>query len=83
MFFRFYIDIVSEWVYDVGIDTVSEVLLQVMVLPKGSPEQTITRKRTIISDCKKLCQEMSFMEITILMIAEYTTFSRASIYNGF
>ena len=83
MFFRFYIDIVSEWVYDVDIDTVSEALLQVMVLPKGSPEQTITRKRTIISDCKKLCQEMSFMEITILMIAEYTTFSRASIYNCF
>ena len=54
MFFRFYIDIVSEWVYDVDVDTVSEVLLQVMVLPKGSPEQTITRKRTIISACKTL-----------------------------
>ena len=83
MFFRFCIDIVSEWVYDVDVDTVSEVLLQVMVLSKGSPELTITRKRTIISACKTLCQEMSIMEITILKIAENTTFSRASIYNCF
>ena len=73
----------SEWVYDVDADTVSEALLQVMVLSKGSPELTITRKRTIISACKTLCQKMSFMEIMILKIAEYTTFSRTSIYNCF
>ena len=52
-------------------------------MPKGSPELTNARKEEIISACKTLYQDMSFKDITILKIAEYTTFSRASIYNYF
>lgn len=59
------------------------ILLQVMVMPKGSPELTNARKEEIISACNTLYQDMSFKDITILKIAEYTTFSRASIYNYF
>lgn len=52
-------------------------------MPKGSPELTNARKEEIISACKTLYQTMSFKDITIMKIAEYTTFSRASIYNYF
>ena len=52
-------------------------------MPKGSPERTNARKEEIISACKTLYQDMSFKDITIMKIAEYTTFSRASIYNYF
>ena len=52
-------------------------------MPKGSPELTNARKEEIISACKTLYQDMSFKDITIMKIAEYTTFSRASIYNYF
>ena len=52
-------------------------------MPKGSPELTNARKEEIISACKTLYQNMSFKDITIMKIAEYTTFSRASIYNYF
>ena len=52
-------------------------------MPKGSPELTNARKEEIISACKTLYQNMSFKEITIKQIAEYTSFSRASIYNYF
>ena len=52
-------------------------------MPKGSPELTNARKEEIISACKTLYEHMSFKDITILKIAEYTTFSRASIYNYF
>ena len=52
-------------------------------MPKGSPELTNARKEEIISACKTLYKNMSFKDITILKIAEYTTFSRASIYNYF
>ena len=53
------------------------------MMPKGSLELTNARKEEIISACKTLYRDMSFKEITILKIAEYTTFSRASIYNYF
>lgn len=52
-------------------------------MPKGSPELTNARKEEIISACKALYKDMSFKDITIMKIAEYTTFSRASIYNYF
>ncbi len=52
-------------------------------MPKGSPELTNARKEEIISACKTLYRDMSFKEITIKQIAEYTSFSRASIYNYF
>lgn len=52
-------------------------------MPKGSPELTHARREEIIAACKALYREMSFKDITIMKIAEYTTFSRASIYNYF
>lgn len=52
-------------------------------MPKGSPELTNARREEIISACKTLYRDMSFKDITIMKIAEYTTFSRASIYNYF
>jgi AcrR family transcriptional regulator len=52
-------------------------------MPKGSPELTNARKEEIISACKTLYRDMSFKDITIMKIAQYTTFSRASIYNYF
>ena len=52
-------------------------------MQKGSPELTNARREEIISACKTLYKDMSFKEITIMKIAEYTTFSRASIYNYF
>ena len=52
-------------------------------MPKGSPELTNARKEEIINACKTLYRDMSFKEITIKQIAEYTSFSRASIYNYF
>ena len=52
-------------------------------MPKGSPERTNARKEEIIAACKTLYRDMSFKDITIMKIAEYTTFSRASIYNYF
>ena len=50
-------------------------------MPKGSPELTNARREEIISACKTLYRDMSFKDITIMKIAAYTTFSRASIYN--
>ena len=52
-------------------------------MPKGSPELTNARKEEIISACKTLYKDMSFKDITIMKIAESTSFSRASIYNYF
>lgn len=52
-------------------------------MPKGSPELTNARKEEIISACKTLYRDVSFKDITIMKIAAYTTFSRASIYNYF
>ena len=52
-------------------------------MPKGSPELTAARKEEIIAACEKLYQTMSFKEITIKEIAEFTSFTRPSIYNYF
>jgi len=52
-------------------------------MPKGSPELVSARKEEIIAACETLYQTMGFKEITIKEIADYTSFSRPSIYNYF
>ena len=52
-------------------------------MPKGSPELTHARREEIIAACETLYQTMGFKEITIKEIADYTSFSRPSIYNYF
>ena len=52
-------------------------------MPKGSPELTNARREEIINACKTLYKDMSFKDITIMKIADATSFSRASIYNYF
>ena len=52
-------------------------------MPKGSPELTNARKEEIITACAKLYETMSFKEITIKEIANFTSFTRPSIYNYF
>ena len=52
-------------------------------MPKGSPELTNARKQEIIEACKTLYEERSFDSVSILKIAEYTSFTRTSIYNYF
>ena len=52
-------------------------------MPKGSPELTKARKEEIIAACETLYQTMSFKEITIKEIANFTSFTRTSIYNYF
>ena len=52
-------------------------------MPKGSLELTNARKEEIIAACETLYQTMGFKEITIKEIADYTSFSRPSIYNYF
>lgn len=52
-------------------------------MPKGSPELTAARRNEIIDACEKLYETKSFKEITVAMIAELTSFTRASIYNYF
>ncbi len=52
-------------------------------MPKGSPELANARKEEIIAACETLYQTMGFKEITMKEIADYTSFSRPSIYNYF
>ena len=52
-------------------------------MPKGSPELTNARREEIVNACETLYQTMGFREITIKEIADYTSFSRPSIYNYF
>ena len=52
-------------------------------MPKGSPELTNARREEIISACRTLYRDLSFKEITIMKIADYTSFTRTSIYNYF
>ena len=52
-------------------------------MPRGSAELTNARREEIINACKELYQKMSFKEITIKEIANYTSFTRPSIYNYF
>lgn len=50
---------------------------------KGCEELTTARKKEIIEACAKLYKIMSFKEITIKEIANFTSFTRPSIYNYF
>ncbi len=52
-------------------------------MPRGSAELTNARREEIISACKELYKTMSFKDITIKEIANYTSFTRPSIYNYF
>ena len=52
-------------------------------MPRGSAELMNARREEIINACKELYQTMSFKEITIKEIANYTSFTRPSIYNYF
>ena len=52
-------------------------------MPKGSPVLTNARKEEIIAACETLYLTMGFKEITMKEIADYTSFSRPSIYNYF
>lgn len=52
-------------------------------MPRGSAELTNARREEIINACKQLYKTMSFKEITIKEIANYTSFTRPSIYNYF
>lgn len=52
-------------------------------MPKGSPEFTRARHDEIVNACAKLYETMSFKEITIKEIANFTSFTRPSIYNYF
>lgn len=52
-------------------------------MPKSSEELTNTRKKEIISACKKLYETMSFREITIKEISNSAPFTRTLIYHYF
>lgn len=52
-------------------------------MPKGSKALTEARKDEIISACAELYKTMSFKEITIKEIGQFTSFTRTSIYNYF
>lgn len=52
-------------------------------MPKGSAEQKAARRDEILSACLSLYQTKSFRDISMGDIAEYTSFSRPSIYNYF
>ncbi len=52
-------------------------------MPKGSPELTHARREEIINACAQLYETMGFKEITLKEIANFTSFTRPSIYNYF
>lgn len=52
-------------------------------MPRGSVALTNARREEIIKACKELYTTMSFKDITIKEIANYTSFTRPSIYNYF
>lgn len=52
-------------------------------MPRGSAALTNARREEIINACLELYKTMSFKEITIKEIANYTSFTRPSIYNYF
>ena len=52
-------------------------------MPRGSAALTNARREEIIKACKELYTTMSFKDITIKEIANYTSFTRPSIYNYF
>lgn len=52
-------------------------------MPKGSPGLMAARCNEILDACEGLYREHAFKDITMAMIAERTTFTRASLYNYF
>jgi len=52
-------------------------------MPRKSETRTNARKEEIIRACAALYETMSFKDITLKEISEYTSFSRPSIYNYF
>lgn len=52
-------------------------------MPKSSQQLTDFHKNEIINACEALYENMSFKDITIKQISEYTSFTRTSIYNYF
>ena len=52
-------------------------------MPNRSEARSNARKEEIVSACAALYETMSFKEITLREISEYTSFSRPSIYNYF
>ena len=50
---------------------------------KGTPEQIAQKREEIINACEQLYQTMSFREITLKEISNFTSFSRPTIYNYF
>ena len=52
-------------------------------MPKGSEELTAARKDEIISACAELYKTRNFKDIRIKDIADFTSFTRTSIYNYF
>lgn len=52
-------------------------------MPKGSEELTVARKEEIVSACAELYKTMNFKDIRIKDIADFTSFTRTSIYNYF
>ncbi len=52
-------------------------------MPKGSPALTQARREEIINACAQLYENMGFKDITLKEIANYTSFTRPSIYNYF
>ena len=52
-------------------------------MPRKTESRTSARKEEIIRACAALYETMSFKDITLKEISEYTSFSRPSIYNYF
>lgn len=50
---------------------------------KATPEQIARKREEIINACEQLYRTMSFREITLKDIGNYTSFSRPTIYNYF
>ncbi len=52
-------------------------------MPKGSAELMNVRREEIVTACAVLYESMSFKDITIKEIGNFTSFTRTSIYNYF
>lgn len=52
-------------------------------MPAASPERANARREEIIAACERLYETRGFREITLKMVGEATSFSRANIYNYF
>ena len=50
---------------------------------KDTPEQIARKREEIVNACERLYRTMSFREITLKEIGQFTSFSRPAIYNYF